>query len=358
MSRNFSPWASWMLKLAATEPHDPLPSDRGAFEPWRAGVRARLDGWLAPTPEPVPLDLETTSSVWVSAPSSVAGGETASLDQVGGYTRHRVVFDTEATMSVPAFLLVPDARRQPGSAVLAIHGHGRGKDEICGLEPGHEVIVDPDDPPPPNGDYAHQLALAGHVVLAPDLRCFGERADWNPPDHYGCDTNLVHAVMAGENPLAANLWDLARCLDVLAGHRLVDPARMGVAGLSYGGTCSLFLAAHDSRVAAAVVSGYVSSVTASHRIPWNMCGSQVLPAMIGHLDHVDLLALVAPRPVLIESGTHDPLFPVEVARTTVHQAHGVYEAMGAPEHLVHDVFEASHQWHGALALPFLAEHLA
>ena len=25
---------------------------------------------------------------------------------------------------------------------------------------------------------------AGHVVLAPDLRCFGERADWNPDDHY------------------------------------------------------------------------------------------------------------------------------------------------------------------------------
>ena len=49
----------------------------------------------------------------------------------------------------------------------------------------------------PNADYALQLVRRGYVVLAPDLRCFGERLDWNPEDHYACDTNLVHAAMAG-----------------------------------------------------------------------------------------------------------------------------------------------------------------
>ena len=162
--------------------------------------------------------------------------------------------------------------------------------------------------------------------------------------------------MAGENPLAANLWDLARCLDVLGAHPLVDPGRMGVAGLSYGATCSLFLAAIDDRVAAAVVSGYFSSVAASHRMPWNMCGSQVLPGMLGHLEHVDLGALVAPRPLLIESGVDDHLFPVAVARRSVDELRQVYRLLGAPdEALVHDVFDAGHQWHGTQALPFLAE---
>jgi dienelactone hydrolase len=325
-----------MRKLDQVAIHDPRPDDPDAFEPWRAGVRARLDGWLTPTPEPVPLDLETTASVEIAE---------------GGYTRHRIVFDTEATMSVPAYLLVPEDRAGPGSAVLAIHGHGPGKSEVCGLEEGV--------PDAPNGDYAHQLAVAGHVVLAPDLRGFGERADWNPPDRYGCDANLVHAVMAGENPLAANLWDLARCLDVLEQHPRVDPARVGVAGLSYGATCSLFLAAVDDRVAAAVVSGYFSSVVASHRMPWNMCGSQVLPGMLGRLEHVDLGALVAPRPLLIESGTDDQLFPVAVARQSVDDVREVYARLGAPdEALVHDVFDAGHQWHGVQALPFLARALA
>ena len=116
------------------------------------------------------------------------------------------------------------------------------------------------------------------MVLAPDLRCFGERLDWNPEDHYACDTNLVHQVMAGWSPLTQNLWDLMRCLDVLADHPLVDPTRIG------GGRL-LLRRDHvplpgrraTERVAAAVVSGYFSSWAEPHKMPWNMCGSQVLP---------------------------------------------------------------------------------
>ncbi len=98
-----------MRKLELVAVHDPRPDDPEAFEPWRAGVRARLDGWLAPTPEPVPLDLETTASVEVPD---------------GGYTRHRIVFDTEETMSVPAYLLVPDGRHRTR---LGRAGHPRSR---------------------------------------------------------------------------------------------------------------------------------------------------------------------------------------------------------------------------------------
>ena len=166
----------------------------------------------------------------------------------------------------------------------------------------------------PNADYALQLVRRGYVVLAPDLRCFGERLDWNPEDHYACDTNLVHAAMAGWNPLAQNIWDLRRSLDVLEQHPLVDPARLGMVGISYGGTVTLFTAAVDTRVAASVVSGYFSSWAESHKMPWNMCGSQILFGMLGRLEHEDLGALVAPRPMLVESGTEDDLFPVADGR--------------------------------------------
>ena len=142
-------------------------------------------------------------------------------------------------MSVPAFLLVPNDRTEPGPAVLAQHGHGPGKSEVCGLDGDENATAIEHH----RGDYAHRLAELGYVVLAPDLRYFGERTDWLPPDKYGCDLNLVHAVAAGANPLAQNLWDLARGLDVLEQHPLVDPDRIGMVGLSYGGTSTLFLAA-------------------------------------------------------------------------------------------------------------------
>jgi dienelactone hydrolase len=264
-------------------------------------------------------------------------------EECEGYRRQRVVFDSEEIMSVPAYLLVPDGRRSPGSAVLAVHGHGPGKSRICGLEPGD----------PPGGDYAAELARHGHVVLAPDLRCFGERADWNPPDHYGCDTNLVHQVMGGWSPLTQNLWDLAQALDVLEEHPLVDPARVGMVGFSYGATVTLFLAAIDPRVAVAVVSGYFSSWAESHKVPWNMCGSQVLTGMLGHMEHVDLGALVAPRPLLIQTGDEDPLFPQATAEAGVARLRPLYEQVGAGDRLVHDIFPGEHQWNGPGAYPFV-----
>jgi dienelactone hydrolase len=324
--RNLSPWYQVVSRLMATEVPDGVPADPDQIDRWRERFAARLDDLLAPWPEAVDPDLEITEEV---------------VDR--GYRRQRVVFDVESDMSVPAFLLVPDDRSAPGSAVLAVHGHGPGKARICGLDPET----------PPGGDYAAELARRGHLVLAPDLRCFGERADWNPDDHYACDTNLVHQVMAGWNPMTQNIWDLARSLDVLEAHPLVDPGRLGAVGFSYGGTLSLFLAATDRRVAAVVVSGYFSSWAESHKVPWNMCGSQILHGMLGRIEHVDLGALVVPRPLLVESGRHDPLFPWTEARAALATLRPLYERAGAGDRLVHDVFEGEHEWHGAVAYSFL-----
>ena len=338
--RNFSLWAYWQLRLAATTPPEACPVHdlaRG-FDPYRERVRSRLADLLGEWPERVPLDIEVLER-----------------DDAGPYTRERIVFDSEATMSVPAYLLVPHERTEPGAAVLAIHGHGAGKSMVCGLDRGRDdlraEILEY------HGDYAHQLACRGYVVLAPDLRCFGERADWNPPDRYECDWNLVSATMAGAAPLTQNLWDLRCSLDVLAQHPLVDPQRMGAAGLSYGGTSALFLAAIDDRVKAAVVSGYFSSWAAAHRVPWNMCGSQVLSGLLGRLEHVDLGALIAPRALLFESGTEDLIFPIAAARESFATLGRVYDQLGARDRLVHDVFEAGHRWHGEQAYPFLEREL-
>ena len=298
------------------------------YDSWRSRCSQRLDELLGPAPTRVPLRLEVVSS-----------------EEGEHYRRDKVVFDSEEMMSVPAYLLVPHERLHPGPAVVAIHGHGAGKSQVCGL-------VDDGI----SGDYAHQLALRGYVVLAPDLRCWGERADDVPNDHYACDTNLAHGVLAGVMPLAQNIWDLSRCVDVLVQHPLVDASRIGAVGFSYGATLSLLLAARDERVVVAVVASYFSSWAASHAVPLNMCGSQVLPGVLGRMEHVDLAALIFPRPLLIETATHDPLFPLASAREGVAQLRCLYDATDLGT-LVHAIFEGEHQWSGEQVYPFLGRWL-
>ena len=96
---------------------------------------------------------------------------------------------------------------------------------------------------------------------------------------------------------------------------------------------TLFTAAVDERVRAAVVSGYLSSWAAAHRMPYNMCGSQVMWGQLGELEHVDIGALIAPRALLAETGTEDLIFPVEAARATIASLRNVYEA-----------FDRAHGW--------------
>ena len=295
--RNFSPWAYWRLRVDSAAPPAVL-------------SRERFAALLGPLPAVVDPDVEIT--------------ETEARD---GYRVHRLVFDAEAAMSVPCVLLVPDgaAAGSPRPAVLAVHGHGTTKETI---------------------DYAWRLAEMDAVVLAPDLRGFGERADWTPPDHYHCDVDLVNAVLVGTTPFAQNLWDMARAIDVLQSLPYVDGDRVGVCGWSYGGTISLFLAAWDERVRAVLASCAFASHASMHRIPWNFCGSQVLPGMVDEVDHVALARLIAPRSLVIESARDDLIFPLDAANASI-------VAAGAPDSIRHFVVDGDHRFDGTESLPAL-----
>ena len=303
-TRNYSPWEWFVRNTEAVagaaprfpDPPDATPPDKAALVARIARSRRLLTRALGPLPERVPLNFEVLDSV-----------------DCGTYRRDHVVYDSERWMSVPAYLLVPHEREKkgrPGPAILAQHGHGPGKDEVVGLAETGDEGSEPND-------YGHRLAVRGYVVLAPDLRAFGERAHFEPPNIYHCDHTYMYSSLLGYQLLALDLWDLARGIDLLAEHPLVDRRRIGMVGLSQGGTCTLFLSAWDRRIRAAVVSGYMNRWATCAAIGWNMCGSQVLTGIARDLDHFDLGTLVAPRPLLVESGTGDNIFPVAATRQTM-----------------------------------------
>ena len=70
-----------------------------------------------------------------------------------------------------------------------------------------------------------------------------------------------------------------------------------------------------------------------------------------------MVGLIAPRPLLVEAGNYDPIFPFEAVKKTVAKARTVYKVFGAPDNLETDYFEGRHQINGNRAYDFLMEKL-
>jgi fermentation-respiration switch protein FrsA (DUF1100 family) len=72
----------------------------------------------------------------------------------------------------------------------------------------------------------------------------------------------------------------------------------------------------------------------------------------------DLAGLIAPRPMLVEAGTRDPIFPLPAVKRGLAAARKVFAACGAPADAVQaDIFEGRHAISGRVAYDFLAARL-
>ena len=72
----------------------------------------------------------------------------------------------------------------------------------------------------------------------------------------------------------------------------------------------------------------------------------------------DLAGLIAPRPMLAESGSYDPIFPTAAVRRGIARARKIYKLFGAEKELETDYFAGRHQISGVRAYDFLWEKLA
>ena len=70
-----------------------------------------------------------------------------------------------------------------------------------------------------------------------------------------------------------------------------------------------------------------------------------------------LIALVAPRPLLIESGTQDQLFPIAGARKMAPEVTALYQRLGIADRIEFDAFVGRHDFDGETAMAFIDKHL-
>jgi cephalosporin-C deacetylase-like acetyl esterase len=186
------------------------------------------------------------------------------------------------------------------------------------------------------------LALHGLVVLAIDPYGQGERHEYAvpgreqpdvPPGTFEHSYGGLQCLLTGGGVWRYFAWDAVRAIDVLAAMPEVDPARIGATGNSGGGVQTVLVMLADERVAAAMPCTYLTGWSALYRtgqtLDAEMCQYGTLARGI---DHAELLAAYAPRPLLLGAAAYD-FFPVEATEASFAAAHRIYDLLGAGDRI-------------------------
>jgi hypothetical protein len=260
---------------------------------------------------------------------------------------------------VPCVVLRPADMPANGSgrAIICCHGHGPfGKEPVAGnattLELRANIALH-------HYNYGQEMARRGYLTICPDLRVFGERADGgNPyPGRDKCNVHFIRGMIMGLYTLTLNIWDIRRCVDYLQTRPEVNPVRIGMMGLSQGGTMTTFATAVEPRIVAADIMGYVNSWERFGVQRANFCGSQVVPGVFTYFDTHDIAGLIAPRPLLVEMGVHDTCFPIEDLLHGYEGIRRIYAAADAEERLWADIHPGEHAFAANRAYDFFDRYL-
>jgi hypothetical protein len=137
--------------------------------------------------------------------------------------------------------------------------------------------------------------------------------------------------------------------------------RIGAGGFHSGGCSALLLAAADERVSCAVTSGWYYGFKDAYLMHGDNCPCNIVPFMWKYFDCADIGAMIAPRPLYIESGTNDPhngpTLGYDNVTSQVSITKDAYESLGAAENLLHTAHDSGGIWRGDYVLDFLEKVL-
>lgn len=284
--------------------------------------------------------------------------------EVEDYRREKIVFQSRPDLSVFAYLLVPNrpagTQKSAGGrlpAVICLPGHGRGCDPVAGIDENGELDT-------ADKEYQHsfgvQAARQGFIALVVEQLAFGCRRD--PAARKkglgtsSCQPAAGAALLLGQTMATWRAYDVIRAVDYLATRPEVDAGRIGCMGISGGGTVTLYAAGIEPRIRAAVLSGSFASYRDSI-FSIAHCIDNYVPGILNWAEMSDVAGLIAPRPVFIESGERDDIFPVDSARNAVAELRRIYGVFGAEQSVGHEVFPAPHSFWGKGAFDFLRKQL-
>ncbi|MFA5058567.1 MAG: alpha/beta fold hydrolase, partial [Opitutaceae bacterium] len=257
--------------------------------------------------------------------------ESPSFEKIGGdaqgvYYRFRI--SVLPGVHAVGLYIMPAGLRGRAPLVIALHGGG-GSPELATFHGGanyHDLI---------RGAVAH-----GYVVLAPQLLFLAPGFPLDIRQRLDASARLL-----GTTITAIEIAKIAHALDVVLQRPEVDPERVAMIGLSYGGFYTLYTTALEPRIKVAASSGFFNDraglferVGLSNFVDWRFTNGSSL------FNDPEIVALVCPRPLLIQVGIRDELFPIEGARQEAPAAAAYYERLHVADRFQFVEFPGTHEF--------------
>ncbi len=309
------------------------------FERWKHSVRAVLKDLIGlDQMETCPLTPKCLERVEIEA----------------GIIREKILLQVEPEVYMPVYVLIPPKKgEKKQECFLAPCGHmGAGKYSVAGV---NDIPAVADKIELFHYDYGLKMAKLGYVALCPDARGFGERREaalQGDEEETFINSTCFHLAHMAE-PLGMtltgmNTWDLMRLLDYVEERGEWDTESIGCVGFSGGGMQTLWLSALDDRIKTVIISGYFYGYEDSLLELNGNCSCNYVPHLWEHVDMGDLGALLAPRPLMIQSGKADHLNGkrgmdnVLEQLSVVQSAYRLYEM---EDRIFHDIWDGGHCFH-------------
>lgn len=280
-------------------------------------VRKILQEIVGPFPEKTPMNPRITGVV-----------------QKDGYRFEKIIFESMPGYYVTGCLFIPDGITGKQPAILYAIGHSIESFR----KPSYQILL-------------LKLVKQGFIVFAFDPMGQGERIQYTDAEKERVGVRIGSStrehsyannqlLLAGDSAARYFTWDGIRAIDYLITRSEVDSSRIGVTGLSGGGTQTAYISAFDDRVKAAAPSGYITNLRRVLGMIGPQDGEQIFIGGVAEgLDHGGLVEVFAPKPYLIVATTRD-FFNIVGVRETYAEAKKAYCAFGKPEnlHIVEDDF--------------------
>lgn len=261
------------------------------------------------------------------------GSVTERVWQEDGITYERIIYKSEEYAKVSALMLKGCEEKKP--TVICIPGSSQSANDTAS-------------------------------IIGKDLTKLGVHAFIVDPKPSRFSRIAVDEFMDGRPMLGQMALDIIAGIDYLQTREDVDANSIGCFGISMGGTLTWIVAAIDERIKVAVSAlGFSTfeklmssvrdeSVDGSFLSFLDSHGEYYFVPGILRLGEQDaLIALIAPRPLLLLAATRDNCFPFDGAREVYERVKGIYELLGAGEKVAFEYVDAPHSFTDELRIATL-----